>query len=246
MSTHLAFIEIISQPDVVYLTGPVIGGGLSSVSWRYVFGINLPVGCISIVLVYTLLRNDLRASQSSRPSAVTPDAPGEQMSATLLQKFSRVDWIGAFLFISSSILILYSLSAGSTSFSPAGWGDPQIIATLTAGGLIALAFPVWEYILGRPMNPSFSPKSLRGRTAHIEPMIPLHLFKSFDVCVSYFVALAGGMALFACLYFLSIYFVIVAGLSATKSGTQLLYLAPGLGESHSIYVTFHTKLTRRL
>ena len=63
-------------------------------------------------------------------------------------------------------------------------------------------------------------------------MIPLTLFRSSNVWISYFNALTGGMLLFSCLYFLSTYFVVVVGYSAARSALQLLLIAPGLGGCH--------------
>lgn len=208
----------------------MIGGALNSVSWRWIFGLSLPIGSISIILVHLLLRETLKGPQTLS-LLVEPETGADSPNTSLVTKIGRVDWIGATLFISSSILILYSLNTGSTSLTTAGWAEPKVVATLISGTCTGLAFLVWEYILGSAAHVNPSIRTWRARVFHIKPMIPLGLFCSYDVCASYLVALIGGMSLFATLYFLSIYFVIVAGLDATKSGLQLLYLAPGLGMS---------------
>ncbi len=58
-------------------------------------------------------------------------------------------------------------------------------------------------------------------------MMPLVIFKNYDVSVCNFAAMTGGMVLFACFYFLAIYYQIVRGMTPTKAGIQLLYWCPG-------------------
>lgn len=210
---------------------------MATVQWRWIFAINLPIVFVSAFLVFFLLRDLLVGPQARRSPDQSPDYSAQSSDMpTLREKFIRVDWIGGALFILSIILVLYGLSTGSSSRSIHGntWSSAQTIVSLAVGGVVMILFFAWEYILepSEERRAKSSPNQKRAQLTkhvHTDAMIPLAIFRSYDVCATCFSALAGGMVLFGCLYFLSIYFAVVAGYSATKSGTQLLYFAPGLG-----------------
>lgn len=164
----------------------------------------------------------------------------------------RVDWLGAIILVSASILVLFGLSAGSTSLAASSnWTAPSVLGSLVTGGIVTAAFPACEWLLranqtyhhnGHRQDSSVW-KKLQAKwvkyTNGVEPMIPLALFGSSDVWISYFNAMVGGMLLFSCLYFLSTYFIVVVGYDAVRSALQLLLVSPGLG-------LFHTVLTLTL
>lgn len=169
-----------------------------------------------------LLRNHVKKAQPPRRLLLS----GQYNSSyreTYLQKIARVDGIGAFLFIVSGILILLALNWGSTS----EWKTAKVIVCFVIGGLIMIGFVGWEYLLELfEEDRVIAPRVL----SHTEAMIPLAVCRNFDVIATSFAALTSGMLMFGCFYFLSIYFIIVAGFSPTKSGSQLLYFSPGLGK----------------
>lgn len=110
---------------------------------------------------------------------------------------------------------------------------------------------VWEYLLDRWIEAAedetngVSPRRF-GNFAYncpkafnlTDPLMPLDIFRNYNVCATSFAALTGGMVLFSVFYFLAIYFSIVKGLSPTKSGTQLLYFSPGAYRSHFLAAAF--------
>ncbi|KIO19823.1 hypothetical protein M407DRAFT_222140 [Tulasnella calospora MUT 4182] len=208
-----------------YSTGPVIGGALLNVSFRWIFAINLPTSLVSAILIFFLLRPLLRPAQAS--PRLNPGLPTSGIShlprETPLQKFLRVDFIGTLLFIGGGILVLLALSLGS-SVEKRGFQAPIVIVSFTVGFALIFIFVAWEYLISKYIDAA-CPKWLRLT----EPAIPLDIFKSYDICATSFAAMTGGMVLFSAFYFLAIYFSIVQGLSATKSGVQLLYFSPGLG-----------------
>jgi hypothetical protein len=238
------FDEHVTNVSLRRSLGPLVGGGLTSISWRYIFAINIPVATFSILLLWALLRHGLVGPRTSLQTERESTAQINQLSSegselTVTQKLARVDWLGAFILITASILVLFGLSAGSTSPNTSNWTAPSVLGSLISGGIVTVAFPACEWLLRanatyevRRSAPSIWRK-LRVKwatyTKGVEPMIPLALFKSSDVWISYFNALTGGMLLFSCLYFLSTYFVVVVGYSPVRSTLQLLLIAPGLG-----------------
>ncbi|KAG8930724.1 hypothetical protein FRC01_002374, partial [Tulasnella sp. 417] len=109
------------------------------------------------------------------------------------------------------------------------------------GFVLIFIFVAWEFLVSKYIDAAVDeangvPRRFPGFLYKCpkwfrltEPAIPLDIFKSYDVCATNFAAMTGGMVLFSAFYFLAIYFSIVQGLSATKSGVQLLYFSPGLG-----------------
>lgn len=227
------------------ITGPLVGGGLTSISWRYIFAMNIPVAVLSIFLLFALLRDSLVGPRApSHTSPVVESGPStveaDPLPLSLTQKLARVDWIGASVLITASILLLVGLSSGSTSMS-SSWTAPSTLGTLISGGIVTAAFPLCEWLLRANStyqvrrNPSMTIWSkLRAKwvtyTKGVEPMIPLALFMKRDVWISYFSSLTCGMMLFGALYFLSTYFVVVVGYSIVRSSIQLLVVSPGLGK----------------
>jgi hypothetical protein len=60
-------------------------------------------------------------------------------------------------------------------------------------------------------------------------MIPLEIFRDWDVCICQWNNLASGMVMFGQFYYIAIYFTIVFNYSPQQAGQQLLYFLPGLG-----------------
>lgn len=117
------------------------------------------------------------------------------------------------------------LSWGSTDI----WNQAKVIATITVGGVLIAIFCIWEYWLGQyevlfnhdgsrmyPDKELVIPPRL---VSHTSRMIPLWIFLNRQVSIAFYCAFTGGMVMFGCLYFLAIYWSIVAGFQNTKGGT---------------------------
>ncbi|MDO0925404.1 DHA2 family efflux MFS transporter permease subunit [Streptomyces sp. TG1A-8] len=104
--------------------GPVLGGWLvDSVSWHWVFLVNLPIGALALLFGVLFL----------------PDFPGRGAP--------RFDGPGFVLAGGGLAAVLYSL----TEAPDRGWGSPGILVPL-AGGLVLLAAMVrWELRAEHPM-----------------------------------------------------------------------------------------------
>ncbi|KAI0058079.1 MFS general substrate transporter [Artomyces pyxidatus] len=194
-----------------YCTGPVIGGALSSISFRWIFAINLPAGVLAMLVSFLILRT--RTKKEADPSL---------RGYTRIQRIAKLDWIGSFFFIGGGILILLALNWGST----AKWNDAKVIASFVVGGVLFALCLSWEYLLERKQKAETPSKSALFNAV---PMIPLDMFRSFDVIAVSSASFVSGMIMLVMFYFVSIFFAIVNGYSATKAGTQLLFFAPGMG-----------------
>ncbi|TDX08329.1 MFS transporter [Kribbella sp. VKM Ac-2566] len=107
------------------LSGPVLGGAITEgIAWQWIFWINLPIGLLAIVLVYA------RVGESFGPR-------------------TAVDLPGVVLVTGASLGLIWGLVRGND----AGWSSLEVIGTLSAGGLLSIAFITFERHAPQPMLP---------------------------------------------------------------------------------------------
>ncbi|KAL0952930.1 hypothetical protein HGRIS_007143 [Hohenbuehelia grisea] len=205
--------------SIGFIVGPFIGGVLLNASFRWIFAINLPCCVVSMILTFFLIRKKLKGRQGKSLPTNTEDDP---INESLAMRLLRIDWIGAALFVAAGILILLALNWGSNQ----GWDSAKVIACFVIGGMLLAICIFWEHVLGRERL-VFSGFVEKLKLA--EPMIPLSIFRSYDVCAVLAASFVSGMVMLVMLYFVAIFMTIVTGLSPEKAGVQLVYFAPGMG-----------------
>lgn len=104
--------------------GPVLGGALTSIDWRLVFLVNVPLALMAIFLT-------LRSTPRLDPD---PDAPRD------------LDLPGVLTFAIAVGAIVFGLSQGATE----GWGEPVTVVPLVIG---AVGLPVFILVERRAANP---------------------------------------------------------------------------------------------
>jgi hypothetical protein len=186
-----------------------------TVHFRWVFGINLPCTALAIILCYLFLPENTRGAQKS--DALPSDGGRVE---TWLSKLVLIDWVGTFLFCIGGVLVLLALNWGPSD----NWKSTRVIASSILGGFSLVLCMAWEVILERKR---LSPACMTG-IYQAQPMLPIAMFSSFDICVTQYAAFVTGIVLFVMFYFIAIFATIVTGLPAAQAGIQLLYLSPGL------------------
>ena len=107
------------------IAGPVVGGAIAEgIAWQWIFWLNIPIGLIAIPLA---LR---RIPENFGPGAA-------------------LDIGGLALVTGAAIGVVWGLMRGNG----AGWGSLEVVAALTLGCLLAVAFVAWELRAGAPMVP---------------------------------------------------------------------------------------------
>ena len=169
--------------------GPIIGGAIvHGIDWPWIFWVNVPIGLLAIPLVLARL-------DESFGNRVALDIPGVA------------------LITAAAFGVVWGLVRGNA----AGWGSAEVIGSLIAGTVLAIAFVRWE---------------LRAR----EPMLPMRFFRSRTFT-------AGNAAIFFVLgsLFSEVFFfpqLLQAGLhyDALQTGLRLMVwtctfilVAPGVG-----------------
>lgn len=109
------------------IAGPALGGLLvSTLGWRWVFLINLPLGILALAAVLILLNEPPLVPRGERP---------------------KFDWLGAVLSMGTLVVFLMAIANGLRF----GWTSPAIVAGAAAFILLLGLFIWWELRAPAPM-----------------------------------------------------------------------------------------------
>lgn len=104
------------------ILGPILGGFLTSVNWRWCFWINLPVGGVSVLLLAIL----------------TPNCePPMKRSSTWKGKFFELDPLGFILIAPCLVCLLLAIQLGGITYP---WNSATIIVLFVLFGVFGIAF----------------------------------------------------------------------------------------------------------
>ncbi|KNG90697.1 MFS drug transporter [Aspergillus nomiae NRRL 13137] len=165
--------------------GPVIGGALSSInkdSWRWIFRLNLPLTAITTLCVLFFM-------------------PLRKVTGDWKMKLKAIDFVGAFLALGSTAVLLLGLTWGGGEYP---WASAHVIATIVVGFAVAVGFVLWQW---------------KGATY---PLVPMHIFKSRIVngaCLTMFI---NGWNFLVQVYYIPTFYQLVFGYSTVKAGAMLL------------------------
>jgi MFS family permease len=205
---------------VSFSVGPVIGGYITKVSWRWCFGINLPVVVVAIISVFFLLRKLLVGPQ---PLPQHEGRDFARRSHRLLARLATIDYIGQLLFLFGLGLLTLAFTWAGGSYP---WTSAQVLAPLVLGAILTPAWLAYEYLL--------APGNMMARLFPSQkPMIPWELISQRDMGLLFIINFVVGMCMFSIMYFMDLYFALVEHKSSSQSGLALLYYLPGLGGKSS-------------
>ena len=155
--------------------GPLVGGLVTQgINWHWIFLIIVPIGVAAVALSLRLL----------------PESHGAR---------ERLDLTGVALVTGGVVAIVWALVRAGQ----AGWASPEIVATLTGGAVLVVAFVVWE-----------------NRVA--QPMVPLRLFGSRAFAMGNATTFLMSGAIFAGAYLVAEEFQFARGYSPVSTGLRLL------------------------
>ncbi|KAJ5768129.1 Major facilitator superfamily domain general substrate transporter [Penicillium manginii] len=201
---------------VGFSIGPVIGGYLTTASWRWCFAINLPIGVVAMIVVGIILRKDLKG-----PSPL-PQTDGLNLSTApgrFVARILTIDFGGQMLFLWGFGLLILAFTWAGGNYS---WNSAAVLAPIIIGAVFAIGWVVYERLM---VPGAFMAQALPRQKA----MMPWELFRQRDICLLFLINFSMGVSMFAVMYFMDLYFDLVEGQSSSTAGTSLLYFLPGLG-----------------
>ncbi len=155
--------------------GPLIGGAVvQGWNWQAIFWLNVPLGIISVPLVLLAL----------------PNSFGERV---------RADVVGLFLAGLGLLGLVYGIVRGN----PAGWDSFEVVASLVAGGVLLVAFVIWE-----------------SRTP--SPLLPLRLFRDRSFTVANLVGITFSFGIFGSIFILIQFLQVVQGHTPLEAGVMTM------------------------
>jgi EmrB/QacA subfamily drug resistance transporter len=109
------------------VVGPLAGGfAVDSLSWRYIFYINLPLGIAALVVTNRVLKLPVRT------------------------RAVKIDWWGALLLVAGVSSILLATQSGGSDYP---WSSPQIVGLFALGAVLLIGFVLRERLAPEPILP---------------------------------------------------------------------------------------------
>jgi EmrB/QacA subfamily drug resistance transporter len=156
-------------------SGPLVGGAIvQGISWQWIFWVNVPIGLLAAPLVLSRMR------ESHGPA-------------------SSLDIRGLALVTLGALGVVWGLVRGNQ----AGWGSPEVVASLAGGVLLIAGFVAWE---------------LRAR----EPMLPMRFFRSRAFSAGNTTIFFTFASLFGTVFFYAQFLQTALGYGPLGAGLRLL------------------------
>ncbi|WP_278265894.1 MFS transporter [Nocardia sp. AG03] len=155
--------------------GPVVGGAVvDGLNWQWIFWLNVPIGLLALPFAARVLAE-------SRGTA------------------RRLDLLGLVLSSGGVLALVWGVIHGADD----GWTARPVLGALIGGGVLLVAFVVWERVV-------------------TDPMLPLRMFASRGLSLSYIVSFGFSAGVFGAIFLLAQFFQVVQGYSPLESGIRTM------------------------
>ncbi|TDZ53156.1 Efflux pump aflT [Colletotrichum trifolii] len=149
------------------VVGPLVGGGFTgTVTWRWCFYMNLPIGGAAFLFLFFMLK--------------APKQQQQHEPASVLQHVLRLDPLGTFFFLPSIVSLLLALEWGGATYA---WSDGRIIALFVVFGSAFMAFATVQVLM--PKTATVPVRIITQRTMLAGAFFMLFLAGSMMLAVYY-------------------------------------------------------------
>ena len=183
LAKRAAYLGIMSGVfGLAAIGGPFIGGALTDEkTWRWCFGINLPLGAVTILLCAFLV---------STPREL------EAQPQSLVRRVQQFDAVGTITMIASIICLLLALQWGGSTYP---WSNGRIIVLFVVSGILAIIFVIAQTLPRFGRGQTMPPSLARDRNIWLAASYAMCITGGIYVVVLYlplwFQAIKGDSAL---------------------------------------------------
>jgi hypothetical protein len=205
-ATYLS--AVLSTAAIGTTIGPVIGGALAQVQWRWIFWLNLPIPGTGFLAILSLLNVEYKRNP------------------TCMHAVARIDFLGNAIFVPSMVAIFFGLIMGGTQFS---WRSWRIVVPLVLGILGWIGFHIHQAssICSEPSTPPRLFKHRTSATGYIIIFLAAIVLQAISYFLPiYFQAVKGTSPLISGVHFLPFALAIIpfgglTGVFILKTGRYL-------------------------
>ncbi|GKT62284.1 major facilitator superfamily transporter [Colletotrichum tofieldiae] len=138
---------------IAFLLGPILGGAIvSKITWRWIFGINLPLGIVAMFCIACCYPRDRRA-----------------YTVFSLRGLRKVDFCGMISLFAASVFLVFAVERGGSPLY--GWEHPSVITSFVVSAINWILFGISEtYLFSK-----YCQYPDHVGCLHIEPVFPVQL-----------------------------------------------------------------------
>lgn len=208
MSKRPAYTGIIGACyGIASIAGPLLGGAFTDgPGWRWCFYINLPLGAITVVVIFFFFKSPHRKAEESVP---------------IMTRLKQLDMVGTIVFIVDVVVVLLALQWGGSTYA---WNSWRIILLFALFGVITIVFIGLQWYMKDNATVPF--RIISQRSVASACAWGFLLGASFFILIYWvpiwFQAVKGASALMSGIYCLPMVLALVIANAITGIGTSVV------------------------